>query len=234
MKVGAGRIFSPTCKQTRHDPKTPVASESSSFSAFRSNVNLSTLDLATLPVIGEQSRPRRGKAPALALSRLDTPIGTLLAGASQDGLCLLEYTDTGRVSMQLANLQKRYRCEIDAADSRWFEPLAKQLTEWFGGTRRSFDLPLDLRGSEFQLKVWAGLQRIPCGETRSYGQLAAAIGCPRAWRALGSANRLNPISIVIPCHRVIASNGRLAGYGGGEWRKQALIDHEGNSGKPFA
>ncbi len=103
-----------------------------------------------------------------------------------------------------------------------------QLEEYLAGRRRSFDLPLAPRGTDFQRKVWEALTRIPYGETRSYKQIAEAVGCPRGCRAVGLANNRNPISIVIPCHRVIGADGRLVGYGGGLPLKKALLRLEGS------
>ena len=102
----------------------------------------------------------------------------------------------------------------------------RQLCEYFARTRRAFDLPLDLRGTPFQLEVWNALLRIPYGETRTYAQLAVALGHPGAARAVGAANGANPVSIIVPCHRVIGANGSLTGYGGGLPRKQFLLDLE--------
>lgn len=107
-----------------------------------------------------------------------------------------------------------------------FAQVREQLGEYFAGTRRTFDLPLALRGTTFQRVVWAFLRDIPYGETISYGQLALRIGSPKACRAVGLANGQNPISIVVPCHRVIGSNGKLTGYGGGLPNKRALLDLE--------
>jgi methylated-DNA-[protein]-cysteine S-methyltransferase len=101
--------------------------------------------------------------------------------------------------------------------------IAEQLDQYFAGTLRQFDVRLDVRGTDFQRRVWELLRTIPYGETRSYGQLARALGKPRASRAVGRANGTNPVSIIIPCHRVIGSNGTLVGYGGGLDRKQALL-----------
>jgi methylated-DNA-[protein]-cysteine S-methyltransferase len=103
---------------------------------------------------------------------------------------------------------------------------AQQLKEYFTGARRDFDLPVALHGTAFQCKVWEHLKSIPCGETWSYGQLAQRIRQPTASRAVGLANGRNPVSIVIPCHRVIGSDGSLTGYGGGLERKQWLLEHE--------
>ena len=105
----------------------------------------------------------------------------------------------------------------------------RQLTEYFSGTRRRFDLPLAPEGTAFQTQVWAALKDIPWGETRSYGQVAQAIGNPKASRAVGSANHRNPIPILIPCHRVIGADGSLVGYGGGLDLKRALLSLEGKN-----
>lgn len=102
----------------------------------------------------------------------------------------------------------------------------RQLSEYFRGERTTFDLPLEFRGTEFQKKVWRALLDVPYGKTASYGDIARAIGNPKAVRAVGGANAKNPISIVAPCHRVIGSNGKLTGYGGGLWRKEWLLAHE--------
>lgn len=102
----------------------------------------------------------------------------------------------------------------------------RQITEYFDGKRREFDLPLELEGTDFQRRAWNALLAIPYGETRCYSELAHAIGFPRAARAVGSANHANPIAIIVPCHRVIAAGGGLGGYGGGLDRKQFLLDLE--------
>lgn len=103
---------------------------------------------------------------------------------------------------------------------------ARQLAEYFAGTRTEFDLPVAATGTEFQQRVWALLRQIPYGRTRSYGQLAAELGQPGASRAVGLANGRNPVSIVVPCHRVVGSSGAITGYGGGVERKQVLLDLE--------
>jgi len=103
---------------------------------------------------------------------------------------------------------------------------ARQLDEYFGGTRKAFSLPLRMEGTPFQRSVWRELLRIPFGETRSYRDIAMAIGRPKAIRAVGGANHRNPISIIVPCHRVIGSDGSLVGYGGGLRRKLWLLRHE--------
>jgi O-6-methylguanine DNA methyltransferase len=109
----------------------------------------------------------------------------------------------------------------------------RQLRAYFAGQLRRFDLPLDMQGTEFQLRVWRELERIPYGETRSYQQIAEAIGAPRAVRAVGAANGANPIPIVVPCHRVIGASGKLVGYGGGLPLKKRLLQLEGALALPL-
>ena len=109
----------------------------------------------------------------------------------------------------------------------------RQLRAYFAGQLRRFELPLDLRGTDFQLRVWRELERIPYGETRSYLEIAEAIGAPRAVRAVGAANGANPIPIVVPCHRVIGASGKLVGYGGGLPLKKRLLQLEGALALPL-
>ncbi|MFC7303251.1 methylated-DNA--[protein]-cysteine S-methyltransferase [Streptomyces monticola] len=108
-----------------------------------------------------------------------------------------------------------------------FDEVIRQLTAYFAGERTVFDLPLHLEGTPFQREVWAGLLRIPYGERRTYGELAAEIGKPGASRAVGLANGKNPVGIIVPCHRVVGADGSLTGYGGGLDRKQRLLESEG-------
>jgi methylated-DNA-[protein]-cysteine S-methyltransferase len=111
-------------------------------------------------------------------------------------------------------------------DDERFADVARQLREYFAGERTTFDVPLKLRGGPFELEVWSELERIPYGETTSYGEIARRVGKPHASRAVGAANGRNPVAIIVPCHRVIGSNGTLTGYGGGLERKRALLDLE--------
>ena len=115
---------------------------------------------------------------------------------------------------------------LKAPDTPLLQECVRQLRAYFDGSLTGFDLPLNPQGTPFRRKVWAALQEIPYGETRSYGQLAKALGCPGAARAVGGANHHNPISIIIPCHRVIGADGSLTGYGGGLAMKDWLLRHE--------
>jgi O-6-methylguanine DNA methyltransferase len=124
----------------------------------------------------------------------------------------------------------RDREGADAAAAALAAEAARQLDEYFSGRRREFDLPLDLAGTEFQQRVWKSVSGIPYGQTRSYAQIATSIGSPKAVRAVGAANGANPVVIIVPCHRVIASGGGLGGYGGGLELKRRLLALETGPG----
>lgn len=149
---------------------------------------------------------------------VDSPLGSLMLTADADGL-------TGVYMEPHAH-------GPDSPDAAWVEDAApfadaeRQLDEYFAGERTDFDLPLHAKGTPFQLEVWQALRTIPFGEVRSYGDIAGQIGRPGASRAVGLANGRNPISVIVPCHRVIGSSGSLTGYGGGLTRKRLLLDHE--------
>ncbi len=162
----------------------------------------------------------------ISITRILTPLGPMFAGAVDEGICLLEFTDRRMLETQMSTLQKKLKARLIPGGSRYFADLERQLKEYFNGDRKKFDIPLSLPGSEFQLRTWGILRSIPYGKTCSYEEQASAMGQPNAVRAAARANGENRISIIIPCHRVIAKNGKLAGYGGGLWRKQYLIDME--------
>ena len=149
-----------------------------------------------------------------------TPVGELTLVASEHGLRAILWPTP---SLQRAGITRRPRRNPDHPILR---KTAQQLDEYFTGTRTSFDLPLDLEGTRFQLAVWRSLADIPFGSTTTYGRQAAALGIPRAARAMGAANGANPVCIVLPCHRVIGADGSLTGFGGGLPTKQWLLDHE--------
>ena len=167
---------------------------------------------------------------AVALDWIASPVGPLVAGATTEGLCLLEFSDRRMLEAQLAMLKRRLGVPLVPGRNRWLQALRVQLGEYFDGRRRVFDLPLVIRGTPFQERVWRALLTIPYGETWSYRDLAGRIGHPKATRAVGTANGMNRIAIVIPCHRVVNADGRLGGYGGGVWRKQQLLDLERGQG----
>ncbi|MCZ6835664.1 MAG: trifunctional transcriptional activator/DNA repair protein Ada/methylated-DNA--[protein]-cysteine S-methyltransferase [Planctomycetota bacterium] len=172
---------------------------------------------------------RSRRTPSVVVSRVLTPLGPMVAGASEAGLCLLEYPDQDRLQRQLNQLRRLYGDAIVPGRHELFAQLDEELTSYFEGSRTLFEIPLDLRGTEFQLETWNQLLTIEYGTTCSYHELAENIGRAGAQRAVGRANGDNRMSILIPCHRVVRSDGSLSGYGGGLWRKQWLLNHEFNS-----
>jgi AraC family transcriptional regulator, regulatory protein of adaptative response / methylated-DNA-[protein]-cysteine methyltransferase len=164
--------------------------------------------------------------PRVFVSWVQAPVGPLVAGATDDGICLLEFSDRQRLERQFSTLRRVFRGGIRVGTNRHLETLNAELAEYFAGTRRAFSVPLTYSGTPFQRRVWEELLAIPYGETRFYEALALALHEPRAVRAVGHANGRNPIAIVIPCHRVIGKDGGLGGYGGGLRRKQYLLDLE--------
>lgn len=159
-------------------------------------------------------------------TRILTPLGPMLAGATDDGICLLEFIDRRMLETQVQRLKKVLKAEFIPGTNPHFEILNQQLEEYFEGTRQKFNVPLVTAGTEFQEKVWQALQEIPYGTTRSYKEQAERVGNPKAVRAVARANGDNRIAIIIPCHRVIGSDGGLTGYGGGLWRKRYMLDLE--------
>jgi O-6-methylguanine DNA methyltransferase len=160
----------------------------------------------------------------LSYIRAPSPVGPLFLAASDKGLVRLEFEDR----VQALNSKTTQLHESKAA----LAPYLRELNEYFAGERRQFSIPLDLRGTEFQVACWHALLEIPYGEIRSYRDIAQAIGHPHAYRAVGMSNNRNPVAIVVPCHRVIASSGSLCGYGGGLDVKRQLLDLEQGSLHP--
>jgi AraC family transcriptional regulator, regulatory protein of adaptative response / methylated-DNA-[protein]-cysteine methyltransferase len=163
---------------------------------------------------------------AVSLAWVETPVGPMLAGATSTAICLLEFTDRRMLETQLAILRRRFGTALVPGENALIDRLKAQLQEYFAAGRRYFELPLAYPGTPFQVRVWSQLLAIPYGETCSYRELAERIGNAGAVRAVGQANGMNRIAIVIPCHRVVNSGGGLGGYGGGLWRKQRLLDLE--------
>jgi AraC family transcriptional regulator, regulatory protein of adaptative response / methylated-DNA-[protein]-cysteine methyltransferase len=171
--------------------------------------------------------PKHGRQQSIIdLKRIETPLGTMIACATQKGVCLLEFSDRKMLETELKSIAKLLNATIIQGYNKYFDLLESQLTEYFAGQRREFEIPLHTPGSEFQNVVWCALQRIPYGQTKSYKEQAVAIGKPESIRAVANANGMNRLSILVPCHRVIGSDGNLTGYGGGLWRKKYLLDLE--------
>jgi len=159
----------------------------------------------------------------------------MVAGATEDGICLLEFLDRRMLNTEYKILGKYLKDEITDGENRHTRHLLLELGEYFEGKRKIFSVPLVFTGTDFQKKVWDELLRIPFGTTRSYSKQAETAGGALSVRAVANANGMNKISIVVPCHRVIGENGHLTGYGGGLWRKRWLLDHEKKySGQPVS
>ncbi len=175
------------------------------------------------------------KAPALLdrdaeqtvlCNRVLTPLGPMVVGATDQGICLLEFADRRMLETQLVRIAKLFDAQFRVGCNSHIRQLSEELNEYFSGTRTQFDVNLMDFATEFQNSVWEQLKSIPLGETSTYQRLAIRLDKPKAVRAVGRANGDNRISILIPCHRVIGSDGSLTGYGGGLDRKQWLLDHE--------
>ena len=154
--------------------------------------------------------------------RTDSPLGPLV----------VEYADAGVSALRFEPVSEAVPAAGDAVGER----IARQLNEYFAGARREFDIPLAPVGTPFQRRVWEALSRIPFGKTCSYAEIAGTVGCPGGSRAVGQANGRNPIPLIVPCHRVVASDGGLGGYSGGIEIKRWLLAHEGwtGAGAPVA
>jgi O-6-methylguanine DNA methyltransferase len=157
---------------------------------------------------------------------LKSPLGEMIAGATDKGVCFLEWHDRGGVERIKQRVEKRYRIPLVKGNNQHLDQLEKELDTYFAGKLKKFKVAIDVTGTPFERKIWEQLLTIPYGETRSYTQIADKLGKPGARRAVGRANGANYLSIVIPCHRVIETNGNLRGYGGKVWRKKYLLELE--------
>jgi AraC family transcriptional regulator, regulatory protein of adaptative response / methylated-DNA-[protein]-cysteine methyltransferase len=163
----------------------------------------------------------------------NTESGNMTACSVDGGICLLEFTSRKSLASEFSYLENYFNSKITDGNNSQFEMLKKQLAEYFDGSRKEFSLPIVTPGTVFQKEVWQELLKIPYGVTRSYLELATILGKPGAVRAVAAANRMNRIAIIIPCHRVIGSNGNLIGYSGGLERKRWLLENEKrHSGQP--
>jgi AraC family transcriptional regulator of adaptative response/methylated-DNA-[protein]-cysteine methyltransferase len=166
------------------------------------------------------------------VAELETPIGEMVAAATTSHLVLLEFAYRRTLDRQLERAARATGMRFEPGASPFLEQLRAELGEYFRGERRTFDVPLHAPGTPFQMRVWAELRRIPPGKTTTYGRIARTIGHPSAVRAVARANGDNRIAILIPCHRVIGSDGSLTGYGGGLSRKKKLLDLEAQADAP--
>lgn len=160
------------------------------------------------------------------LKRIETPLGTMYAAAVEEGICMLEFTDRKMLETEFKDLARSLNATIVLGENPHFQTLEKELKLYFDGELTEFSVPLFPVGTEFQKRVWKILQSIPYGQTWNYRKQSGILGDVNKVRAVANANGMNKISILIPCHRVIGTNGTLTGYGGGIWRKQKLLELE--------
>ena len=159
-----------------------------------------------------------------------TSLGEMLAICSATGLCLLEFVGQPRLEREIRQIAQAKQAQIIFQPHDLLQETAAQIQPYFSGSLKNFSVPIDFVGTDFQQRVWRILQTIPYGKTISYAEQATQLGNPKAVRAVAAANGQNKISIIIPCHRVIGSNGKLTGYAGGLPRKQFLLDLESYAG----
>jgi len=184
-------------------------------------------------VIG--SSPQKSKDKRIVnITYIETDLGLMVAAATDKGICMFEFADYKLIDLELRQLGEEFKAPLVQGENPHFDTLRKQLDEYFKGERKTFDIPLDLAGTEFQKKVWLALLQIPYGCTTTYGKQAELLGMPSSVRAVANANGKNKISIILPCHRVIGADGSLTGYGGGMWRKKKLLEFERGNKFPSA
>lgn len=157
---------------------------------------------------------------------IQSPLGPMIAGSTGKGVCFLEWHERGGIDRIKQRVEKRYRLPLLQGSDKYLDMLEKELSRYFKGKLKGFRVSIDVSGTPFEKVVWQQLLAIPYGETRTYGQIARQAGKPEAVRAVGRANGANYLSIVIPCHRVIRTDGELGGYGGKLWRKKLLLELE--------
>ena len=162
----------------------------------------------------------------LISTTIDTPLCPMRAATTDRGICLLEMGSPERRTRETSELEAAFQCEMCTGTHPLLDQLSAELASYFNGDLQHFTVPLDTPGTDWQRSVWGELVKIPFGQTSSYGDLATRLNNPGGSRAVGLANGRNRVSIVIPCHRVIAADGTLHGYGGGIERKRWLLDHE--------
>ena len=162
----------------------------------------------------------------MLVNRIMTKLGSMICAANDDGLHILEFADRELLEKQIKRVSNLTGCTFETGENEFHQSIRAELTAWFAGDLKQFKTPIILKGTSFQESVWDQLLNISYGMTLSYAQIAKRLKNARAMRAVGKANGDNRFAIVVPCHRVIRSDGSLSGYGGGLWRKQWLLDHE--------
>jgi len=167
--------------------------------------------------------PEPAHSDFVRIAWLQSPLGPMVAGADSGALRFLDFTDRKAIDAQIAALRRTSGLPIAPGSSSILDEIQLELKAYFSGKLRAFSVPVKVPGTQFQSLVWKALSEIPYGETRTYGELARIIGSPGASRAVGTANGLNRVAVVVPCHRVVNANGTPGGYGGGIERKKALL-----------
>jgi O-6-methylguanine DNA methyltransferase len=162
----------------------------------------------------------------ICLKLIDTPVGKMRIGATDEGICLFDFQYRRSIDTIMRRIETHTNDKFGDGEHPHFQLLETQISEYFAGQRKEFDVPLHFAGTPFQKIVWNGLLQIPYGETRSYKKQSIFLGNEKAIRAVAGANGENGIAIIVPCHRVIGENGSLVGYGGGLQRKKWLLEHE--------
>lgn len=175
-----------------------------------------------------------GAAPTQAtavivIHRFTTTLGPMFVCATERGVCLLEFTDRRMLETEFRDIQRLFNARIVTGENSHTRQTVKEISEYFAGTRRQFELSVDAPGSDFQQSVWHELRAVPYGQTSHYQAISLGMNKPNAVRAVAAANGANRIAIVIPCHRIIGKDGKMTGYGGGISRKEWLIEHERNN-----
>jgi AraC family transcriptional regulator of adaptative response/methylated-DNA-[protein]-cysteine methyltransferase len=162
----------------------------------------------------------------IVVTRILTPLGPMIAGVIDRRVCILYFADCPTLEPQLKHIATSFNAQIVSGHHHYLDRVHQEIAQYFAGARREFTVPIAVKGTPFQEKVWQTLRTIPYGTTCSYKEQAASAGNPTSVRAVAKTNGDNRISIIIPCHRVIGSDGTLTGYGGGLWRKKYLLDLE--------
>lgn len=169
-----------------------------------------------------------GDSSLLKVTWIDTKLGPMIAIADEEALFLLEFVDRRGLELEIERLRQKSKCALIPGVTPAISSIEQELEQYFDGSLKTFKTPLRFLGTPFERSVWDELMKIPLSETRSYADIATAIGQPSAYRAVARANGANQLAIVVPCHRVIGSNGELTGYGGGLPRKRWMLEHEKN------
>lgn len=171
------------------------------------------------------------KENTILFTTWNSPLGEMIICSSNNGICLLEFLDRKSLETEIKGIQIKFNSILVFGNNDHINSLKDELSHYFNGTNLEFKVPIDFKGSDFQERVWKNLMDIPFGKTITYSKLASKINCINGSRAVANANGANKISILIPCHRVVGSDGNLTGYGGGLKRKEWLLNHEKNAAK---